>query len=131
MVKATGQDSLGGLKLSGPLLNSIKAVIKKGKAQHLKEAAAAARRYKQGSGNRKTAAGAGGTGNKAAAARSRVGAGGTSDGGTGTAGGGGGAGGDEGGGSAYTFYVPMALKVALGFDQVPRWWSKGGASGCV
>jgi len=86
LVKGSGADSLEGLKLTGPLASSLKALLKKSKARSRRAAAAARRRSR-----------------KPATARSRAGAN--------SAGG-------NGGSSGSSCWVPMALKVALSFEQI-------------
>jgi hypothetical protein len=98
LVKATGANSLAGLKLTGPLGNSLKTLIKEGRTK--------------GNVGRGAAAAAGGGGSRQQSARSRAG----SKGGGSNGGGSVGSNGGGGGGS----WVPMALKVALGFEQLSR-----------
>jgi hypothetical protein len=96
LVKATGANSLAGLKLTGPLSNSLKTLVKEGRTK--------------GNVGRGAAAVAAGGSSRQQSARSRAGSkgGGSNGGSVGSNGAGGGS------------WVPMALKVALGFEQLSR-----------
>jgi hypothetical protein len=116
-VKATGDNSLASLKLTGPLQSSLKNLVKAHKAK-TKGSRTAAGGAGGGRGGAAAAGGggAGGRGGAQAAARSRAGSRAGSRGGGSNGGAGGGSDGSSDGGA----WVPMALKVSLSFEQLSR-----------
>jgi hypothetical protein len=99
LVRATGNNSLAGLKFTGPLSNSLKTLVKQNRTRP------------RGSRARGPAAAAGSS-RGGQTARSRAGSRGGSY-------GGGSHGGSDGSSDGGT-WVPMALKVALSFEQISR-----------
>jgi hypothetical protein len=99
LVRATGNNSLAGLKFTGPLSSSLKTLVKQNKT-----------RAKGSSARGPPAAAGGGRGGQTA--RSRAGSRGGSNGGVSH--------GRSDGSSDGGTWVPMALKVALNFEQLSR-----------